>query len=143
VRPGRSEDLLSECYRASAEPIPRWDPGDRVVLSCTRSELHEICEVAGLKQSAKQVSKVSISACGQVHQSLLLKNHTFLACFTVYAESGFHGLALCNEPASFFLQRIFCNNRNSNTVALLTSGNLLYDWYALPCHGGRTAQTAV
>lgn len=106
MRPGRSEDLLSECYRASAEPILRWEPGDRVVLSCTRSELHEICEVAGLKQSAKQVSKVSISACDQVHQSLLLQSRTSLARLAVRTEGGFYGLTLCNESASFFLRKI-------------------------------------
>jgi len=41
-RPERSEEVLSECYQASAEVVLRWERSDRVV-----SGLHEIHEVAG------------------------------------------------------------------------------------------------
>ena len=40
-------------YRASAEPVLRWKRSDRVVPG-----LHEIREVAGHRQSAKQVLNI-------------------------------------------------------------------------------------
>ena len=58
-RPERNEEVLSECYQASAEVVLRWERSDRVV-----SGLHEIHEVAGRRQSAKQVLTASILTTG-------------------------------------------------------------------------------
>ncbi len=48
------------------------------------------------------------------------------------------------QPSRIALHRFFCryldfNNRISNPIALLTSGNLLYSWYAtsIPRSRGR------